>query len=154
MWTQDNFPGADKVPWQVLIRARYQDEIDAVVAHSVLVGLAPFLSKDNAYRLAKMAAEVTQRDGSKRSELKPDRKLAALDSFVEWDGDICPPWPRRWPLPWPPTPWPPAPFRFDDFDDPALSLAVDAAHSLLRGAASEHVREQFREIIGKERFDN
>lgn len=152
MWTQDSFPGADKVPWQLLIRARYQDEIDAVVAHSVLVGLAPLLSREKAYRLGEMAAEVTRRDGSKRLELEPTQKLAALDSFVEWDGEICPPWP--WPIPWPPAPWPPVPFRFDDFDDPALSLAVDAAHSLLRGAASEQVRERFREVIGKERFDN
>ena len=35
MWDPEGFPGADTVPWPLLIRARYQFELDAVIAGGV-----------------------------------------------------------------------------------------------------------------------
>ena len=52
MWTQDDFPGADHVPWQLLIRARFVHEIDAVIASRVVTRLAPALGREKAVRLA------------------------------------------------------------------------------------------------------
>lgn len=141
MWTSENFPGADKVPWQLLIRARYVDEIDAIVAHTVVQSLTPLLAKERARNLAEGAASAVKGNGSKRVEVTPDRRQSAMHAFVEWDGEICPRW---WPWPWP---WPPG-TRFDSFDDPALRLAVGPVHALVRGAGSDELGQVLEGAIG------
>ena len=131
MWSQDDFPGVGAVPWQLIIRARYVDEIDAIVAHTVVRTLGPLLSRDRARELAGVAAKATAVDGSQRVELSTDQRMAALTAFDDWDDGICPRW---WPFPWPPRP-----HGLEDFDDPAILIAVNAGRALVSSAASEQL---------------
>ena len=144
MWTQDGFPGADKVPWQLLIRARFVDEIDAIVAHTVVATLAPLMGRERGRNLAGIAVEAVMADGGQRVELDTERRMSALDAFVDWDGDICPVgWPRR---------WPPRPKWIDEFDDPAILLALDSVLALVKGAGSEQFGKALEGVIGADQF--
>ncbi|MEO7586438.1 MAG: hypothetical protein ABIS84_00260 [Arachnia sp.] len=142
MWSPDEFPGADNVPWQLLIRARYVDEIDAIVAHTVVSSLAPLMAKQRARNLAATMTKVAAVDGGKRVELAADQRIAALSAFADWDGEICP---VGWPWPWP---WPPRPRWLRDFDDPAISLALDGVSKLVKGAGSQGLAAAVEEAIG------
>ncbi|RMB61598.1 hypothetical protein [Tessaracoccus antarcticus] len=143
MWTQDGFPGADKVPWQLLIRARFVDEIDAIVAHTVVTTLAPLMGKERGRHLAGVAAGAVMTDGAQRVELGAEQKMAALSAFTDWDGEICP---VGWPWPWP---WPKRPRWFGEFDDPAILLALDAVRALTRGAGSKQLAAAVDEAVGQ-----
>lgn len=142
MWTPDDFPGAGNVPWALLIRARYADEIDAIVGHTVVASLAPLMAKQRASHLAATIGKVTSGDGGTRVELGAEQRIAALGAFADWDGEICP---VRWPWPWP---WPPRPRWFRDLDDPALTLALDGVSRLVKGAGSQGLAAAVEEAVG------
>ena len=141
MWTQDDFPGADKLPWQLLIRARFVDEIDAIVAHTVVRTLAPLMAKDRARNLAGVAAKAVATDGAKRVEVSGDQRMSALGAFADWDGEICPRW-------WPRPPFPPRRRWYGEFDDPAIVLALGAVQALVKGAGSDHLADALDGAIG------
>lgn len=145
MWTQDDFPGADKVPWQLLIRARFVDEIDAIVAHTVVQALAPLMSKERAHNLAGVAAKAALTDRAERVELDIDQRMTGLSAFCDYDDELCPRW-------WPGPPFPPRKRWFGEFDDPAILLALDSVQALVRGAGSEQLGKALEGVIGGDQF--
>ena len=58
MWDSDNFPGADNVPWQLLIRARFAHEIDAILASVVVARVGAVASVDITRQVAAVAQGV------------------------------------------------------------------------------------------------
>lgn len=136
MWTADEFPGAEKVPWQLLIRARYVHDIDAFVATTIVQQVTQVATLDVATKIAAVAAESVQVDQAEKLERKVlADALSAVADFL----DICPPWPP-WPRPpWPRPPWPwpgpwPGPWPFADREDPFEQIATPYQDVVLRGA--------------------
>ena len=134
MWAPDDFPGADSVPWPLLIRARYAHEIDAVIASRLVGRLAPALGLSKAVRLAEVA-RVQRSDEPATAEMK----VNALSAIADWeDGEICP---RNWP-----RGWPPKRRGFEELDDPLVSLALEASLEVIR-AASPSFQEQVGAMV-------
>src|SRR5699024_2014550 len=111
MWTQEDFPGADKVPWQLLIRARFVKELDALVATTIVNKVAQVASAKVVAQVATAAAEAMRAaPADKLSRTARSEALTAMADFI----DICPPW---WPWPWP-WPGPRPPWWFRDQENP------------------------------------
>ncbi len=118
MWTPDDFPGADHVPWQLLIRARLAHELDAVIASLVVRQVGAVIGDKHAMVLARSARVA--RSGEKAGA---EQKVGALSLLADWDGEICPPnWPFR---------WPPRKRGFEELDDPIAVLGIDRALELV-----------------------
>lgn len=146
MWDIDNFPGADKVPWQLLIRARFAYEIDAVVASRVVHTLAGVLPRAAAVEFARAATRSVSAASREPVERETAaRALIALADFDDWCGTV---WPR-WPWPWPPVPGPwPDPRgidieRFGEILDPIVVIAFDRARELVDAVGSPELQKGF-----------
>lgn len=142
MWTQEDFPGADKVPWQLLIRARFVKELDALVATTIVNKVAQVASAKVVAQVATAAAEAMRAaPADKLSRTARSEALTAMADFI----DICPPW---WPWPWPwPGPRPPWWFRdqenpFEQVGTPYEGLVLEGALDLLGRAGSPQLQEQ------------
>lgn len=128
MWDSDNFPGADHVPWQLLIRARFANEIDRVVASTVVhavSGVAPV-------RVATEIASAASAGTAVGIKATPEQRVAALEAAADFE-DICPP-PRHWP----PRPHP---HWLDELGDPISSLVLAKALDLVRAAGSDELNK-------------
>jgi hypothetical protein len=136
MWSSEDFPGAREVPWPELIRARYQFEVDAIVASVVLRAVAQVASTELTERVAEAALEGARFDGE-RVEAPAERRLGMLETISDWDGDLCPR------FRWPPRP----PRRDDELGDPMLGFVLDKAASLVQGAGSEQLQKVLGEAL-------
>lgn len=151
MWTAEDFPGADKVPWQLLIRARLVREVDAFVATTIVGEVARVASTDVAVRVATAASEALRQSPAKK--VPGEVRIAAASAVADFI-DICPPWPWPWPWPWPgPGPWPgPWPWadregRWEQVGHPYESLVLQGALELLDTAGSGPLQEQLGGVL-------
>jgi hypothetical protein len=126
MWTSDDFPGADHVPWQLLIRARFLHEIDTIVASTVVHAVGRVASVRVATEIAR-AASIATAAGTKAA---PEQRLAAFEAAADFE-DICPP-PRQWP-PRPHPRW------LDDLGDPIAPMVLARAADFVRAAGSDEL---------------
>ena len=127
MWTQDDFPGAKSVPWQLLIRARYTHEIDALIASTVVRAVSTVASRELTEKVAEQAwagVAASERGVPAGTE----QRLGFLDAAAEWDdGGICPPW------------WPwhgPRPHYVDQASDPITAVVLASAAELVSKCGS------------------
>jgi hypothetical protein len=145
MWDIDHFPGADKVPWQLLIRARYAHEIDAVVASHVVNTVAGALPRQTAVQFARNATRAVAAGSREPVERETGaRALIAFAEFDDWCGTMWPRWPR-WPFPFPfPGPWP-DPRELDEsfILDPITVLTLDRAREFVEAAGSPEFQKNF-----------
>jgi hypothetical protein len=137
MWDPDSFPGADKVPWQLLIRARYAYEIDALVASLVVHQLGRVAS-------VKLVEEVTSSAGeglalSPRDEVGAEQRIATLGAAADFD-ELCPP---NWPFHWPPRPHQ----GLDDLSDPFTVIVASRALDLVRVAGSDALNKTLGDTL-------
>ncbi|WP_148616463.1 hypothetical protein [Nocardioides rubriscoriae] len=137
MWDPDNFPGADSVPWQLLIRARFTHEIDAVLASVVVSRVGAVTSVDVARRLVDVARVKA---GGEKAE--PGVVLAAVRGLLEFDEWCGTGWPRR---------WPPRPkgHDFDDLMDPVAVLVMERAAELVSVAGSPDLQGGLGAALGE-----
>lgn len=144
MWAPDDFPGADNVPWQLLIRARFEHEIDAVVSHVVVASLGPLLAVKKAHHLAGAASKFNAAIGDKQNqvELSAEQRINALNAFADWDGEICPRW-------WPRPPFPPRRRWTEDFDDPIVGIALDVSARLVGAAGSAQLGGELGAVLSE-----
>jgi hypothetical protein len=134
MWAPDDFPGADNVPWPLLIRARFAHQVDSLVASVVIDRLSRAASVDLLRDLATAAHQVSR----KGEELPADQHVEVLRAFADFD-DICPPWwPRR---------WPPRPKGLEDLFDPAVNEILEASIALVGTAGSGELQGEFRSVL-------
>ncbi|MFN8045790.1 MAG: hypothetical protein U0Q08_07010 [Dermatophilaceae bacterium] len=135
MWDPEHFPGADNVPWQLLIRARFAHEIDAVIASTIVRQVGARLSDKQAVHLARAAQVHTQ-----RAETNAEQKVSVLSLLAEWDGEICPVgWPFR---------WPPKKRGFEELDDPITVIGLQRSLELLQHASPD-LQKQLGGAIGE-----
>ncbi|MCS0500430.1 hypothetical protein [Protaetiibacter mangrovi] len=131
MWTPDDFPGADHVPWQLLIRARFVREIDAVVASQVVRALGAVIPAKAAVELSHaatraVAAAPEERIGAEGSV----RAMSAYADFDDWCGTR---WPH-WPFPVPPR-------RIDELVDPIAVAVLGRARDFVAAAGSPELQK-------------
>jgi hypothetical protein len=150
MWTPEDFPGADKVPWQLLIRARFVREVDAFVASTIVGQVARVASVEVAARVATVASEAMRAAPAERiSRTGRSDALSAVADFI----DICPPWPWPWPWPWPgpwPGPWPWLEGRenpFEKIGSPYEGVVIQGALDLVGRAGSPGLQEQLGGVL-------
>jgi hypothetical protein len=131
MWDIDNFPGADNVPWQLLIRARQVRELDAVLASVIVRQVGAVASREVTKTVAEAArASVT---GGDRAPANAGQRIAAFEAALDFD-DWCPTRPRHWP-------WPGPHPHFEDVSDPIADVVLSRAFELVRRAGSEDLQK-------------
>ncbi len=139
MWDPDNFPGADNVPWQLLIRARFAHEVDAILASVVVARVGAVASVETTRKLTEVAAQAVVRDREKMSSSSRVRALSAAADFDDWWCGT--PWPRH---------WPPKPHGvFDDLEDPIAGLVVAQAHQMVQAGGSEALQKSLGEVLAE-----
>jgi hypothetical protein len=131
MWTQDDFPGAKGVPWQLLIRARYTYEIDALIASTVVRAVAVVGSRELTQKVAE-AANAGVRASKRDVQATDAQRVSFLGAAADWeDGGICPPW------------WPwhgPRPHYVDEFGDSLVAVVLQQASALVAAGGSQHLQ--------------
>ncbi len=132
MWGPDDFPGASNVPWQLLIRARYVHEIDAVVASIAVAAIAAVAAEGVVGETARRA--VTASSPAGRQAVAPEQQLSVLSAVADFD-EFCGTLPRHW---WGPGP---RPKYLDRFGDPVAQLVLDQVASLVDRAGSPALQE-------------
>ena len=137
MWDPDNFPGADHVPWQLLIRARYVHEIDAVIASYVVARIGAVASAELTYKVAEAAAQARTAEPVKATA---SSKVSALSAAAEWDDWKC------GTVPWH---WPPKPRGFDDLSDAVLPLVLERAAAFVRAGGSEQLQGSLGAVLNE-----
>jgi hypothetical protein len=138
MWDIDNFPGADHVPWQLLIRARQVREIDAVLASVIVEQIGAVASKKVTHSVAS-AAEISIAGGN-REPATAEQRVAAFDAALDFDDWRCGTVPHRWPGPRP---------RFDDLSDPIADVVISRALDLVRQAGSEELQKSLGSTLAE-----
>lgn len=138
MWDPDNFPGADNVPWQLLIRARFAYEIDAVLASVVVSRVGTVASVDVTRQVAEIAASAVSGQREKASSSTKLRALSALADFDDWCG-------TNWPRPWPPK----KNDVFDDLSDPIAGLVIEQAHATVLAGGSDVLQKSLGQALAE-----
>lgn len=116
-----DFPAGERIPWQVLIRARTEYDVTLVTAAVVARAVAGQASVDLVRQVASIVREVGPRPEDSKP-MEPGQHLDSLRAFVEFDQLCPPPWNPKGPHP-----------VFDDYGD-ALSFVVAAAALTLTAA--------------------
>ena len=140
MWDPDNFPGADHVPWQLLIRARYAHEIDAVIASYVVARIGAVASAELTFKIAEVASQTMPAERVKATATARLNALSAIADFDDWPWCGTPPWPRH---------WPPKPRGFDDLSDAVLPLVLERAAAFVRAGGSEQLQGSLGEVLNE-----
>jgi hypothetical protein len=139
MWDPENFPGADNVPWQLLIRARYAHEIDAVLASVVVARVGAVASLDVARKVAAVASDAIT---AEREKATAPAKVRALSAAAEFDDWWCG---NSWPRHWPPKPH----SVFDDLGDPISGLVIEQALTMVRAGGSEALQKTLGDVLAE-----
>lgn len=138
MFNPDDFVGARDVPWQLLIRARYTYEIDALIASTVVRAVAVVGSRELTAKVAE-AANAGVRASKHDEEATDGQRIGFLSAAADWeDGGICPPY------------WPwhgPRPHYVDDVSDPIVSVVLQRAVALVTAGASEHLQGTLGQVL-------
>jgi hypothetical protein len=139
MWDIDHFPGADHVPWQLLIRARYAHELDAVLASVVVARVGAVASVDITRQVASVAQGAITAEREKVTAATKVRAMSAAADFDDWWCGT--PWPRH---------WPPKPRGvFDDLSDPIAGLVIEQALTMVRAGGSESLQKSLGEMLAE-----
>jgi len=138
MWDIDHFPGADHVPWQLLIRARLVRELDAALA-STIVRQVSTVASDKVTHTVMRAAYDGIASGN-REEASGEQRLAAFDATLDFDDWCGTPWPHRWPGPRP---------HLDNLSDPIADLVLGKALELVRRAGSEELQKSLGSTLAE-----
>jgi len=138
MWDPEHFPGVDNVPWQLLIRARYAHELDAVLASVVVERIGAVASVDVTRKVAEVAMNAVSRQGDKATSATKVRAMSAIADFDDWCG-------THWPRPWPPK----KNGLFDDLGDPMTTLVIEQAHALVRAGGTDGLQKALGEVLAE-----
>lgn len=130
MWDIDHFPGAENVPWPLLIRARLVHELDAALASTVVRQVSLVASKKVSRVVAAAAHEAVA--GGNREPATAEQRISAFDAVLDFDDWCGTPWPHRWPGPRP---------HFDELSDPIAEVVIARAAELVRRGGSEELQK-------------
>lgn len=138
MWDPENFPGADHVPWQLLIRARYQYEVDAVIASVILRNATVLGNETIAKELGAAAAKavaLSREVNGRKKVAKGGAAYSVVAEFDDWCGTRWPRWPGPGPRP-----------RSEEVD-PIVVVFADRALDALTAIASPQLRDGLAPVL-------
>ena len=136
MWDPEHFPGTDNVPWPLLIRARYQFEVDAIVASVIVRNVAALGTAAIAEEIGLAAAKavaVSREVNGRKKVVKGGGAYALVAEFDDWCG-------TRWP-------WPGPRPRFEELD-PIVVVLADRALGMLEAIGSPQLQEGLAGTLG------
>ena len=132
-------PGADNVPWQLLIRARYAHELDAILASVVVARVGAVASVHITQQVAAVAQDVITAEREKATAATKVRAMSAAADFDDWWCGT--PWPRH---------WPPKPHGvFDDLSDPIAGLVIEQAFTMVRAGGSAALQKSLGDVLAE-----
>ncbi|TWP36646.1 hypothetical protein [Leekyejoonella antrihumi] len=134
MWTSEGFPGSQHVPWQLLIRARYLQEIDAVIAASIIDQVARFASERATERLVLEADKVVREGGG--TEASREQVFAALAAAADYD-ERCGSYPHHV-----------VPIHFGP-SSPMVGIVAEHALAFVRAGGSSTLQEAFGGVLAE-----
>jgi hypothetical protein len=123
------------VPWQLLIRARTVDEVDAVISSVELGRLAEVASVEAVRTLADAAGRAR---GAAPEPATAEQKLSVLSAVADFDDWYCGSVPRR--------PWPHRGDVLDSVSDPVTAQVARGARELV-GAGSQALQKTVGEAL-------
>ncbi|MFL6060167.1 MAG: hypothetical protein ACJ72E_02975 [Marmoricola sp.] len=117
------------VPWQLLIRARYVHEIDALIASTVIENIGRVAGSQVTRTLVEAAHAAGHAEPQAAT---PEQRVAALEAIDDWErcGTRYPHW-------WPPHHH----LGFDDLSDPVVVVLQARAFDLVRAVGSERLQQ-------------
>ena len=139
MWDPEHFPGTDNAPWPLLIRARYQFEVDAIVASVIVRNVAALGTAAIAEEIGLAAAKavaVSREVNGRKKVVKGGGAYALVAEFDDCCGTRWPRWP--WPGPRP---------RFEELD-PIVVVLADRALGMLEAIGSPQLQEGLAGTLG------
>ena len=75
----------DRMPFTRLVKARYQFQIDGVIAATVLSALDRVASSNLTSRVAMLAVGAVEASRTRRGEASDEQRLRSLDALSSWD---------------------------------------------------------------------
>lgn len=124
---------SSSLPWPLIVRARFADEYDAIVAAALLDRVAAVAPEPVVRRVAAAVQDGLGR--SEHVELEPAAKLGRIVGFLDFDPtDKLP----SWIFTWPPKKSDPG---LSELPSPMVRLAVASLEPALRACASPHLAE-------------
>ena len=138
MWDPEHFPGADHVPWQLLIRARFQYELDAVIASTIVRNIATLGSESLANEVglaATKAVALSRASNGQDTANRSESMMSVLAEFDDWCGTGWPRWPG------------PRPKGFDL--DPLVIVLADRAIAVLRELGSDQLQKGLGKVLNE-----
>lgn len=126
MFSPDDNIDFKTIPWQLLIRARYAYEVDAIVASTVARRVSEVASTNVAQAVTAAARESVS--GGNREHAAPESKVAALSALADWEDNWCG------------TPYPHHP-HFGQLGDPIAEVVLGQALEVVRRAGSEELQK-------------
>jgi len=138
MWDPEHFPGADHVPWQLLIRARFQYELDAVIASTIVRNIASLGSESLANEVglaATKAVALSRASNGQDTANRSESMMSVLSEFDDWCGTGWPRWPG------------PRPKGFDL--DPLVIVLADRAIAVLRELGSDQLQKGLGKVLNE-----
>jgi hypothetical protein len=85
----------EPMPFPYIVRARYQFQIDGVIAGTVLRAIAPVAPRHQTSVVAAAAVDAVEASRDRGDEVDDDRRLVSLDALSEWESPSpVSPWSR------------------------------------------------------------
>ncbi|MCW2754293.1 MAG: hypothetical protein JWQ32_1704 [Marmoricola sp.] len=126
MYGPDDNIDFSSIPWQLLIRARYAYEVDAVIASIVARQVTAFAPTNVAHAVTAAARESVS--GANREHATPEAKVTALSAVADYDDNWCG------------TPYPHHP-HFSELGDPLSEVVIAQSLELVQRAGSEELQK-------------
>ncbi len=114
----------EPMPFPYIVRARYQFQIDGIIAGTVLRAIAPVAPWQQTSLVAAAAVEAVEASRDRAAEVDEDRRLVSLDALSEWES------------PTPASPW----SKLHEVVMRSLELVNAAGSETLRATLSDPLR--------------
>ncbi len=85
MLTPVDVVNGEPMPFPYIVRARYQFQIDGVIAGTVLRAVAPVAPWHETSLVAAAAVDAVEASRDRAEKVDEDRRLVSLDALSEWE---------------------------------------------------------------------
>ncbi len=94
MWSPVDVVNGEPMAFPYIVRARYQFQIDGVIAATVLRAFSAVASRDVTSTVAALAVDAVESSREQLVEATEDHRILTLDALSEWEA--TPPSPSGW----------------------------------------------------------
>ena len=94
MMTPVDVVNGEPMPFPYIVRAKYQYQIDGVIAGTVLRELARVAPRETTAEVALAAVDAVEASRADAAEVTDVGRLVSLDALSEWEAEPATPWSR------------------------------------------------------------